>query len=344
MILCFVYRSSEIGEGLDISVVEDIKQMVDQHNVLAASFRRVRDYIDTNQQAPLSLRLFRRRGKDPRTYNLPTADEVAALIVGDLGNEDVGRDIIVRDVNGFLTRLHETHTSFIPLQYPLLFPYGEDGFQEEIPYSVEYCSNKSKKRFRVTMREFIAYRIQDRKTEHGNIVLSRRLFQQFLVDSYTMIESQRLSFIRNNQNLIRADFLNGLEEAISRGETDPSVVGTRIILPGSFTGGKRYMFNCCQDAMAICKRYGYPDLFITTTCNSAWKEIDRFVRSKNLRADERPDICCRVFKMKLDHLMSKLKDGEIFGGIEAGIFSIIVYTRFFFIIIQHNMLLSKFFP
>jgi hypothetical protein len=33
-----------------------------------------------------------------------------------------------------------------------------------------------------------------------------------------MIESQRLSWIRNNQTKIRSDFLMGIEEAVSRGD------------------------------------------------------------------------------------------------------------------------------
>ena len=92
---------------------------------------------------------------------------------------------------------------------------------------------------------------------------SRRLFQQFLVDTYTMIEAQRLSFIRNNQKLIRFDILNGLQETVNKGETDPSSIGKHIVLPASSTGGMRYMFNNFQDVMAICKRYGYPN-FTTT--------------------------------------------------------------------------------
>ncbi|XP_057418629.1 uncharacterized protein LOC130712828 [Lotus japonicus] len=137
-----------------------------------------------------------------------------------------------------------------------------------------------------------------------------------------MIESQRLSFVRRNQNLIRVDFLNGLEEAIDRGETDPTTVGMHVILPSSFMGGMQYMFNNCQDAMAICKKYGYPNLFITATCNAAWSEIKRYVRPMNPRPDDRPDICCRVFKMKLDQMMSDFKQGAIFGGIEAGMYTI----------------------
>lgn len=118
--------------------------------------------------------------------------------------------------------------------------------------------------------------------EHGTIVNAGRLFQQFVVDGFTMIESQRLSFIRANQKVIRSEMLNGLQEAVHRGETDPSSVGRRVILPSSFTGGARYMLNNCQDAMAICKRFDYPDLFITITCNANWPEIRNFVSSKGL--------------------------------------------------------------
>jgi len=88
-----------------------------------------------------------------------------------------------------------------------------------------------------------------------------------VVDCYTMIESQRLSFIRANRKLIRSELLCGLQEAVNRGEIDPSLIGRRVVLPASFTGGMRHMFNNCQDVMAICKKFGYPDLFITITCN-----------------------------------------------------------------------------
>ena len=114
-------------------MIEKLKSIIDKHNVLAQSFRRVRDLIHDDDRSDFGLRLFRHRCKDPRVYNTPIADEVATFIVGDLSTLDVGRDIIVKKVCGQLTRLHETHTFFIPLQYPLIFPYGEDGYQEDIP-------------------------------------------------------------------------------------------------------------------------------------------------------------------------------------------------------------------
>lgn len=133
-----------------------------------------------------------------------------------------------------------------------------------------------------------------------------------------MIESQRLSWVRQNQKVIRCDVLNGLQDAVGRGETCPNLVGKRIVLPSSFTSGMRYMFNNCQDAMAVCKRFGYPDLFITVTCNSNWNEIKEFVSITGLSPSDRPDIVCQIFKIKLDQRMIDFKKDKIFGKIDAG--------------------------
>nr|XP_016449524.1 PREDICTED: uncharacterized protein LOC107774493 [Nicotiana tabacum] len=140
------------------------------------------------------------------------------------------------------------------------------------------------------MREFFAYRIQERKDEVPTILSSGRLFQQFLVDGYAMLESSRLKFIRTYQKQLRVDSYKVLADAILHGDIDPSSQGKRIILPSSFTGGARYMVQNYQDAMTICKWAGYPDLFITFTCNPKWPEITRFVESRDLNYEDRPDI------------------------------------------------------
>ena len=72
------------------------------------------------------------------------------------------------------------------------------------------------------------------------------------------------------------------------------------------------------DAMAICKSDGYPDLFITVTCNPNWPEIYRCLHDKALNAEDRPDIISRIFKCKLDHLIKDFKKHKFFGDIQAG--------------------------
>jgi len=176
----------------------------------------------------------------------------------------------------------------------------EDGYQEDISIRETYLKSKARVRVRIFLREFIAFRIQQRSSEFGNIVNACQFFQQFLVDYYTMIEAQYLSFTRPNQKLIRYDILK-------RGETNPSSIGRRTVFPASFTSGTRYMFNNCQDVMAICKKFEYLDLVITITCNVNWSEIRDFVSPRSLSASDKPDIVCRVFKMKLDQMMTDFK-------------------------------------
>ncbi|KAL8137863.1 hypothetical protein V2J09_003864 [Rumex salicifolius] len=66
--------------------------------------------------------------------------------------------------------------------------------------------------------------------------------------------------------------------------------GKRVILPSSFIGGPRYMMQNYQDAMEIYKHHGYPDLFVTFTCNPKWYEITRFVQERGLYPEDRQSI------------------------------------------------------
>ena len=56
-----------------------------------------------------------------------------------------------------------------------------------------------------------------------------------------------------------------MRDAVVRGDTSRKSLGKRIVLPATFTGGPRYMIQNDQDAMAICRWAGNPDLFITFT-------------------------------------------------------------------------------
>lgn len=68
-----------------------------------------------------------------RQYDLPTAYEIAGLIIGDLSLTVGKRDVIVQYKSNDLQRITELHPKFMAMQYPLLFPYGRDGYHEHIP-------------------------------------------------------------------------------------------------------------------------------------------------------------------------------------------------------------------
>ncbi|OIT19438.1 hypothetical protein A4A49_60348, partial [Nicotiana attenuata] len=68
---------------LHAEIVADLKKMLDGHNVLAKTFRMVRDRFQEDGSSNVRLRLIGKRNTDGRRYNLPTVSEVAALVVGD---------------------------------------------------------------------------------------------------------------------------------------------------------------------------------------------------------------------------------------------------------------------
>jgi hypothetical protein len=107
---------------------------------------------------------------------MPEVDEIAALVVCDIGDGEDGRDIVVRKTDGFLKRLHETHAKYIPLQYPLLFPFGEDKYQENIPLNSLTATDTIDKLVRVSLRSFISFRLMERSIEDSVILRSMRLF------------------------------------------------------------------------------------------------------------------------------------------------------------------------
>ncbi|XP_033143620.1 uncharacterized protein LOC117132767 [Brassica rapa] len=317
--LLLIYSGNSERSKIREDLLESIMKMLRECNVHVKTFRNAMErFNDEVESQDLSLVLIHNRQKDGRVYNLPTSSEVAALVVGDFRLNMDKRDIILEKNSGKLKRINELHPCYLPLQYPLIFPYGEDGFRLGIKHG--FTGNTKNKKPNITMREFFAYRIQIRKLGSQVLLLSRRLLQQFLVDAYTMIETHRLRYIRKNQANLRSLNFSKFVAAANQGFSSLPIEGNRIIIPSSFTGGPRYMHQMYVDAMTICKYYGFPDLFITFTCNPKWPELTRYFSKYNLRAEDRPDLCCRLFKIKLDSLMYDLTKKHLLGKTVSGMY------------------------
>ncbi|KAL5133594.1 ATP-dependent DNA helicase PIF1 [Glycine soja] len=296
----------DIEYSLNDPTIDDLDDYDEQTFLSASSTYQ-------NTVPDLKMKLISQRQTDGRLYNLPTTTEVAALIVGDEHSADK-RDIIIEKQSGLLKRIHELHPAYLPLQYPLLYPKGEDGYRLNIPHK-DHANIHAAKRKQVTLREYFSYRLQSRTDETQTILHSRRLFQQWIVDGYCMIESQKLNYVRQHQQQLRVDKYINLTGSNDHPQTIGRDIGKRIILPSNFVGGQRYMEQLYFDGMAICGHLGFPDLFLTMTCNPTWPEIQRKVTQSNLTPNNCPDIITRVFKIKLNQLMNDLKHGNIFGNI-----------------------------
>ncbi|KAH0713702.1 hypothetical protein KY289_009661 [Solanum tuberosum] len=198
---------------------------------------------------------------------------------GDLTNANFQRDVIVEHPKNGLQRITDLHPSFMSMNYPLIHPYGEDGYRHGIPLDSE--SKKTYTRTNLTMRQFYGYRIQQYLNEGHTLLQAGRLLQQYIVDGYMAIEEERFRYIRKNQQKLRSDLYGGLMDTIVRGDSDCSMVGKTIILPSSHTGGPRYRAQNYQDAMAICRWARYPDVFLNFTCNPKWPKINAMTRLIN---------------------------------------------------------------
>ena len=78
------------------------------------------------------------------------------------------------------------------------------------------------------------------------MIYAERLSQQFGVDQYVKTESERILFLRLNQNKLRAADYTHLRDmigdsAILSAELDAVRAGILFILPSTYIGSKRYM-------------------------------------------------------------------------------------------------------
>ncbi|KAF1862310.1 hypothetical protein Lal_00026836 [Lupinus albus] len=173
---------SHMNSKVDPEVFVQLFKMLDENNVHAKSFRMASERLKDCVVQNLKLKLIAERNYDGRIDNLSTVYEFAALIVGDIESTSQ-RDIIMETQNGQLKRIDDLHASYLTFQYPLLFPYGEDGYRHEVCHIVIVDSH-NRKWNRVTVREWMSFRLQSRKNEAQTLFCSRRLFHQFLVDDY----------------------------------------------------------------------------------------------------------------------------------------------------------------
>ena len=108
------------------NILLDLHNMLIENHRYAAVYKQAHTIIQEKppeQRRDVQMHLYFQPGTDSRRYNLPTVEEVAAIVPGD-GSEDVRehREIILRTQGGGLRRISHLHPSYLCLHYVLLFP------------------------------------------------------------------------------------------------------------------------------------------------------------------------------------------------------------------------------
>src|ERR1044072_8217289 len=123
-------RSSFMTD-LNPETLKNLQLMLYQINPFVKVYMTVGEKYRDDNPPTIKLYIHNTHGKDMRQYNQQTASEVAAIILDDEEKPN-NRDIVVKRKQGQLVYMTELHGTYDPLQYPLLFPYGEYGWHEHI--------------------------------------------------------------------------------------------------------------------------------------------------------------------------------------------------------------------
>ena len=180
-----------------------------------------------------------------------------------------------------------------------------------------------KKRRYVSLAEFQRYRlfIRPGDVESNHLFLTADLFHEYVCEAWAVAEQNCLNYLRLNQDKLWVEVYQGLVYAVAgNAEADWNELGTRFILPSSFSGGTRNMQQHCQDAYAINRYFGGGDLFITMTANSGWPEV-KAALLPGQSPNDRPDLTVRAFKAKLQSLIQEIRQG-VLGQINAYLYTI----------------------
>ncbi|EGG12760.1 uncharacterized protein MELLADRAFT_32306 [Melampsora larici-populina 98AG31] len=130
-------KSMSRSKDLEEDIIAKIQEFMYDYNPYARQFKMAEQILQESPTKSISLKLKSipptaagAEGHDLRTYCRPTTEEVAMIVAGggDVGERD--RDLILHSENGTWERVSERHTGYLPLRYPVLFPWGQVGYDE----------------------------------------------------------------------------------------------------------------------------------------------------------------------------------------------------------------------
>ncbi|XP_065362023.1 uncharacterized protein LOC135955598 [Calliphora vicina] len=280
----------QANQSCDDNLMRQISIELNRVNPFVRSFLSMKEYCDRfqNENREVYMVIKVNRELDLRRYNDATQTDVAVIFSTVDGEPPFERNMTsFPKTNGTLRQVSVLDSSLDPLAYPLLYPNGDIGWH---PNMCHNTTTTSRARVKTTMLQ---------------------------------IEGTRLHYIRQNQNILKAELFNNLADYLElhRNSDLPINVGRRVILPSSFNGSPRNMYQNYLDAMSIVQHFGKPSLFLTMTCNPSWTEITNNI-GPHESANFRPELIVRVFKLKLKDLINVISNKCIFGRVEAIIYTI----------------------
>ena len=305
----FVERESESQRSRRL---DNVRNRNRARNQMEAQVNRERHLEDSRSRVPRRKNLFREAFNYDPNFDYKVLDKVS------IGLMNIRCEYCEYRRDNSLMRISETHRFYDSLQYPLIFWNGNDGYH--FSYRLRNPATGIESTKKVSALSYYSYQLMIRVDDDNYILKFRQLLNQYVVDMYAKIESERLLFIKLHQQQLRSEEYIHLQDAILS-DTPALDIGRKVVLPASFTGSPRHMHEYTQDAMTYVRIHGRPSLFITFTCNPTWKEIKDLLFDGQQPVD-RHDVIARIFKQKLGKLMDVIVLSQIFGQVICWMYSV----------------------
>ena len=302
-------------DKLDTNFVHEIRRALLQHNTWAHTYLAVVDQIHSAYGDDVG---------DARIVFAPTSRAQDGPIVGDAPSTQVREIAAVM----FKENEHSTRAAYVyptatnasdgsplrprfmsilesayeTLQYPLLFFRGQAGWGKEVGTTKEASDSEKQPSLYFYARQQIL--------KNPVFPLLPIVMQEWVCDTISRAEDMNITYLQRPEMQKRMSTFNN---AIRPGLKDSTAVGKR--LPMSHPGNPARRKRAQVEGLAVVARRGKPHLFVTMTCDKKWPEITQNLE-EGQDAMDRPDLCNRVFKVKLIQLMKELRSGAVFGPLD----------------------------
>ncbi|PWA87019.1 hypothetical protein CTI12_AA136210 [Artemisia annua] len=114
------------GQGLRTDIVEGLIELLDEHNELVRLFRTARDKMADADIPRFKVHMFGVVGS--KQHELPAGDSIGAIVFEGGTDVETDFDVIVEQSGGEPQRINKLNPSYMSLQLPLIFIFGEEGY------------------------------------------------------------------------------------------------------------------------------------------------------------------------------------------------------------------------
>lgn len=175
----------------DPQVMEELSGLIERNNPYAEAYKMMAEVVEEEERnaivqgrtaAPVRMIFDPNSTQDPRRYNVPQANEVAVVYVGEDEDVPATRSLAIHPRGGGLRQIRDIDKICDPFTYPIFFPTGKDGWHPDLRKKPS-----GRKRTRISQKEYYCYMFMARDNIFNPLHAGRALFQQYAVDSWVKV-------------------------------------------------------------------------------------------------------------------------------------------------------------